>query len=231
MQIGGLQKTSLIDYPDKLAAIVFTAGCNFRCGFCYNPELVTQIDKKSLVSEKDIIEFLEKRKKVLDGVVITGGEPTMHKDLPKFIRKIKKMGYLVKLDTNGTNPKMLSKLIKDKLIDYIAMDIKGSLRRYMGIVKVKVDTKSIKESIEIIMGSGLPYEFRSTILPKLYKKQDLERMAKLVQGADKYYLQKFRAEEKLNDLAFKRCESYTDKEMKELARICQEYVKECKVRG
>ncbi len=231
MLIGGLQKTSLIDYPDKLAAIIFTAGCNFRCGFCYNPELVTQINKKNLIPEKEILDFLEKRRKVLDGAVITGGEPTMHKDLPKFIRRVRKMGYLVKLDTNGTNPKMLGGLIKDKLIDYIAMDIKGPLRGYGRVAGAKVDTKKIRESVRIIMESGLSYEFRSTILPALHKKQDLEQMAKLIKGAEKYYLQKFRPEDKLNDLTFGGFKSYTDKEMKQLATICREYVRECKTRG
>ncbi|MFH1890678.1 MAG: anaerobic ribonucleoside-triphosphate reductase activating protein [Candidatus Kuenenbacteria bacterium] len=231
MLIGGLQKTSLIDYPDKLAAIIFTAGCNFRCGFCYNPELVTQIDKKSFIPEKYILNFLEKRKKVLDGAVITGGEPTMHKDLPEFICKIKKMGYFVKLDTNGTNPKMLEKLINNKLINYIAMDIKGPLGKYRGIAKAKVNTKNIKESIKLIMKSELNYEFRSTILPALHKKQDLERMAKLIKGAEKYYLQKFRLEKKLNDLTFVKYKSYTDKEMKQLTEICKEHVRECRVRA
>ncbi len=230
MLIGGLQKISLLDYPDKLSAIIFTAGCNFRCPYCHNPELVTKIVKKDLIPQKEIFDFLNKRKNKLDAVVITGGEPTLHDDLPDFIAKIKKLGYLVKLDSNGTNPKMLTQLIKARLIDYIAMDIKAPLSKYSKTVNIKVDTKKIKESIKVIMNSSLPYEFRSTIMPELHTAEDIKEMAKLVTGADAYYLQKFIPSGNLNNQEFNKLISFTDKEMKELAKSCEPYVKKCQAR-
>lgn len=167
---------------------------------------------------------------MLDAVVITGGEPTRHADLPEFIRKIKEMGFLVKLDTNGTNPSMLKKLIQDKLVDYLAMDIKGPLPKYSKIVNVTVSTKKIRESIKIIMHSNLPYEFRSTILPALHSRSDLEKMAKLIKGAKKYYLQKFQATGDLNNQDFNNYKSFTDQEMHDLCDLAKNYVEKCGVR-
>lgn len=230
MLIGGLQKTSLIDYPNKISAIVFTAGCNFRCHFCHNPELVIDINKKNLINQQEVFDFLTKRKKTLDAVVITGGEPTQHKDLPEFIKKIKDMGLLVKLDTNGSNPKMLKKLIKHKLIDYIAMDIKAPLPKYAKVVNVKADTNKIKKSIKLIMKSGLPYEFRSTLLPKLHNKEDVIKMAKLIKGAQNYFLQKFIPGKKHNNPEFNKLKPFSDKQMKEMAKACEEFVEKCSIR-
>lgn len=230
MLIGGLQPTTLLDYPDKIAAIVFTAGCNFRCGFCYNPELVIDIQKDKLLSEEIFFKFLAKKKKVLDAVVVTGGEPTRQQDLPRFIKKIKDLGFLVKLDSNGTNPQMIEKLIKGNLIDYIAMDIKAPLAKYDKVANIKVDQAKIKQSIKAIMTSGLSYEFRSTILPALHSETDIMQMAKLIKGADKYFLQKFRAGKNHNDMSFAHAKSFTDREMNNLAKICREYVKKCSVR-
>ncbi len=230
MIIGGLQKTSLLDYPDKVAAIIFTAGCNFRCGFCYNSNLVTHTDQVKIIPEKEVLDFLSSRKKKLDAVVITGGEPTLQPDLPQFIKKIKALGYLVKLDTNGTNPAMLSVLIDSGLIDYIAMDIKGPLPKYAKIVKVNIDTDRIRESIEIIKNSSLPYEFRSTILPALHSREDLLAMSELIAGANRYFLQKFMPVASLNDPAFRSLPSFTDAEMNELAKLCLANVKQCQVR-
>jgi len=230
MLIGGLQKITLLDYPDKLAAIIFTAGCNFRCPYCHNPELVTKIVKKDLIPQKEIFEFLNKRKKKLDAVVITGGEPTLHNDLPKFIAKIKKLGYLVKLDSNGTNPKMLKEFIQNKSIDYIAMDIKAPLKKYAQVVRRPVDNKKIKQSIKLIMQSGLDYEFRSTIMPALHTPADIETMAKLIQGAKKYFLQNFIASGNLNDNSFNQFKSFTKQQMTELVKMCRAYVKDCSAR-
>jgi len=230
MLIGGLQKITLLDYPDKLAAIIFTAGCNFRCPYCHNPELVTKIVKKDLIPQKEIFEFLNKRKKKLDAVVITGGEPTLHNDLPKFIAKIKKLGYLVKLDSNGTNPKMLKEFIQNKSIDYIAMDIKAPLKKYAQVVRRPVDNKKIKQSIKLIMQSGLDYEFRSTIMPALHTPADIETMAKLIQGAKKYFLQNFIASGNLNDNSFNQFKSFTKQQMAELVKMCRAYVKDCSAR-
>ena len=230
MLIGGLQKTSLIDYPDKVSAVIFTAGCNFRCHFCHNPELVDKIDKKSLIKSQQVFEFLNKRKKTLDAVVITGGEPTLHQDLPEFIQKIKDMGLLVKLDTNGTNPKMLKKLIKRQLVDYIAMDIKAPLPKYAKVVKLKASKGKIGKSIKLIMKSGRAYEFRSTILPKLHTPEDILEMAKLIKGADKYFLQKFVPAQKLNNPEFSQLKAFSHKQMQELVKLCKNYVNQCSIR-
>lgn len=150
MIIGGLQKFSLIDYPHKISAIIFTIGCNFRCPFCHNPELVNPELYPEKIPENNVFEFLESRREKLDAVVISGGEPTLHKDLYQFISKLKSMGFLIKLDTNGTYPNILNRLIKDNLLNYIAMDIKGSLDRYEEIVTTKVNLENIKDSINII---------------------------------------------------------------------------------
>lgn len=230
MQIGGLQKTSLIDYPDKISAIVFTVGCNFRCGYCHNPELVSPPFPIFNMTEEELFKFLQKRKKLLDGVTVTGGEPTLHEDLPEFLGKIKKLNFLIKLDTNGTNPEMLKKVIKEKLVDYLAMDIKAPIDNYKDVVFAKVDFKKIKESIKIIMESGLDYEFRSTILPDLHTFEDLLNMAKLVKGAKNYYLQRFESKGKLLDNEYFSKNSFSVQETEKMAKACLKYVKNCSVR-
>jgi len=230
MIIGGLQKTSLQDYTGKISAIIFTSGCNFVCGFCHNPELVTCINKEKAIEEEKIFRFLQKRKKVLDAVVITGGEPTMHKDLPRFIKQIREIGYLIKIDTNGSNPYMLEKLIKSNLVDYVAMDIKAPEISYQKVTNASIDFSKIMRSIRIIMKSAKDYEFRSTILPILHIKEDLIAMAKMIHGAKRYYLQKFEPAKKMNDIAFVNYKSYSDKEMKDLATLCRQYVDFCKFR-
>ncbi|MFA5076338.1 MAG: anaerobic ribonucleoside-triphosphate reductase activating protein [Patescibacteria group bacterium] len=229
MQIAGLQKTSLIDFPDKVAAIIFTQGCCFNCGFCHNPELISLVGER-LIPEREILEFLEKRKKVIDGLVITGGEPTLQADLKEFIKKVKNLGLEVKLDTNGVNPKVLKDLLTAGLLDYIAMDIKAPLAKYEKVINTKVKDQLIKTSIDLIMHSGVGYEFRSTILPRLHAEEDIEAMAQLISGAKRYYLQKFLNQGKLLDPTFNQEKAFTDKKMAELATICQKYVKECGVR-
>jgi len=248
MLIGGLEKLTLIDYPGKVAAIVFTSGCNFRCQFCYNPMLVwpskemesakskntaghprsrEQDNNPSLYSEDDLFHFLTNRAGKLDGVVITGGEPTLHQDLPEFIKKIKDLGYAVKLDTNGTNPAMIKKLLKSKLIDYIAMDLKAPENKYQLVTGTAVNFQKIKESVKIIRQCGLPYEFRTTILPVLLSAKDVNNMGKLLKGAAKWYLQKFKADTELVNPKFKAEKPYSDKEMDDLATIGKKYVKFC----
>ncbi|MFH0818859.1 MAG: anaerobic ribonucleoside-triphosphate reductase activating protein [Patescibacteria group bacterium] len=230
MIISGLQKTSLIDYPDKIAAIVFTRGCNFRCGFCHNPELVDPSKYYPEISEDEIIEFLKKRKNVLEAVVITGGEPLIYNDIENFIRKVKDIDYLLKLDTNGTNPDLLQDLINKKLIDYIAMDIKNSLEKYALTVNTEVDINNITKSIQIIMLSRLDYEFRSTIMPRLFDKQSFYKIGELIKGAKNYYLQQFRARKTL-DPSFADEFSFGDEEIKEFQEIMQKYVDKCEIRG
>ena len=241
MIIGGLEKLTLLDYPDHLAAIIFTQGCNFRCHFCYNPMLVlprTGEDGKnkkekgfSPLSTEDLFLFLRERFGRLEGVVITGGEPTLHPDLPSFIKQIKEIGYLVKLDTNGTDPKMLQSLIDDKLIDYVAMDIKAPLDKYEETTSVKLDWDNIQKSVKIIMTSDLPYEFRTTVVPGLLVKDDFHKMGELIKGASKWYLQNFKSDTELVDANYKKQIGYTTKEMAEFAAIGQGYVDLCAVRA
>ena len=240
MIIGGLEKLTLLDYPDHLAAIIFTQGCNFRCHFCYNPMLVlpregTDVKNKkekgfSQIPLEDLFLFLRERFGRLEGVVITGGEPTLHPDLPDFIRKIKEIGYLVKLDSNGTNPEMLARLLDEKLIDYIAMDIKAPLDRYSEVVGVPVDCQKIAESVNIIEKSGLPYEFRTTVVPGLLRREDFHGMGGLIKGAAKWYLQKFKSDTDLVDKSYAGQSGYSEKEMQEFAAIGGEYVDLCAVR-
>ncbi|MEI6529474.1 MAG: anaerobic ribonucleoside-triphosphate reductase activating protein [Candidatus Falkowbacteria bacterium] len=241
MIIGGLEKLTLLDYPDHLAAIIFTQGCNFRCHFCYNPMLVLpqmggdEKNKKekgfSPLSTEDLFLFLKERFGRLEGVVITGGEPTLHPDLPEFIKRIKDMGYLVKLDTNGTNPEMLIELIKAKLIDYIAMDLKAPLDKYEATVSVKLDWDNIKKSVKIIMSSDLPYEFRTTVVPGLLEKEDFAKMGELIKGGAKWYLQNFKSDTELVDANYKKQKGFSSKNMEEFATIGRDYVKLCEVRG
>lgn len=242
MIIGGFEKLTLLDYPDHLAAIIFTQGCNFRCHFCYNPMLVwpsvSGSDEKNKKKEKglsplsteDLFLFLSERFGRLEGVVITGGEPTLHPDLPDFIARIKKMGYLVKLDTNGTNPEMLEDLISNKLVDYIAMDLKAPYDKYEKTVGVDIDYKNLQKSVKIIMNSGLPYEFRTTVVPGLLEKEDFAVMGGLIKGATKWYLQFFKSDTDLVDSEYEAHPPFTKKEMCEFARIGGGYVNLCEVR-
>lgn len=232
MIIGGLEKLSLLDYPEHLAAIIFTQGCNFRCHFCYNPQLVLPNKEKGpSLLESDLFLFLKSRFGKLEGVVITGGEPTLHTDLPEFIKAIKDLGYLVKLDSNGTNPNMLKVLIKSKLIDYIAMDLKAPLEKYATTVGTKVDCDNIEKSVKIIMASGLPYEFRTTLVPGLITESDIKPMGELIKGATKWYLQKFKSDTDLVDANYKASQPFTGPEMKKMALIGAEYVDLCELRS
>ncbi len=221
-KLAGLQKTTFIDYPEKIACIVFTQGCNFRCGYCHNPELFE--NKEPVLSVPAFFEFLNKRKGKLDGVVITGGEPTLHgKDLIEFIKEVKSLGFLVKLDTNGTHPDVLQELLNENLLDYIAMDIKAPLAKYKTITRTDIDTKIIKKSIDIIMNSGVDYEFRTTIVKSQLSVEDLRQIGELIQGAKRYYMQKFLATKILDETLMSE-ESYTDEEFKNLRTILEEYV-------
>lgn len=221
-KLAGLQKTTFIDYPEKIACIVFTQGCNFRCGYCHNPELFE--NKEPVLSVPAFFEFLNKRKGKLDGVVITGGEPTLHgKDLIEFIKEVKSLGFLVKLDTNGTHPDVLQELLDENLLDYIAMDIKAPLAKYKTITQTDIDTKIIKKSIDMIMNSGVDYEFRTTIVKSQLSVEDLRQIGELIQGAKRYYMQKFLATKILDETLMSE-ESYTDEEFKNLRTILEEYV-------
>jgi len=188
MQIAGLQKTSLIDYPNKISTVVFTQGCNFRCGFCHNKELVTFDKTTDQFLEKDVLAFLKKRQNIIEAVVITGGEPTLQKDLISFISKIKKIGFYIKLDTNGSNPSIIKKLLKLKLLDYIAMDIKAPFSSYQKLTNSKINISKIKNSISLIIKSDIDYEFRTTMMP-FFTIDDIKEISMIIKGAEKFYLQ------------------------------------------
>ena len=233
IEIGGIEKSTLIDYPGRIACTVFLIGCNFRCPFCYSSELVLpeKIKLQPRISQKDFFKFLKERQGLIDGVVICGGEPTISKDLPEFIRKIKKLGFLIKLDTNGSNPEMLKKLIKEGIIDYVAMDIKAPLesQKYNRGVGVKVDLDKIRESIEIIKNSYVDYEFRTTVVPTIHTKEDIIQIAKEISPAKKYYLQNFRPEKTI-DPTFEKIKPYPKEFLLEIKKEIEKFFEVCEIR-
>lgn len=231
--IKGIQKTTLVDFPGKIAATVFTAGCNFRCVFCHNTSLVDGRESAQLpvIDTDELLEYLAGRTKQLEGVCVSGGEPTVHADLPDFIRKIKEIGYAVKLDTNGTNPEMLAELFAENLLDYVAMDIKGPLELYSQIVNAEVDSAKITRSIELIMRSGVPYEFRTTVLPAFLDEANFPQVAGMISGASCYYLQQFHAGEHLLNPDYQQSESYSEGQLNLFARHFEPFVKKVAVRG
>lgn len=231
MVLGGLQRSSLIDYPQSVSCVVFTIGCNMACGYCHNPELSKPVQPiKTGFTEEMFFEFLEDRKGKLEAVVITGGEPTIHDDLPDFIKKIKDMGFKVKLDTQGTRPEMVKKLLDNKLVDYIAMDIKAPYERYQEVSVSLVDPKTIEESIKLIMDKAQNYEFRTTTVRNQLDAKDFEKIGKMIEGAPLYAIQKFVVLGKTLDPTFMKREPYSDEEMKEFKKIMEKYVDEVIVR-
>ena len=211
MQIAGFDKLSLLNYPDKVAATIFTNGCNYCCPYCQNSALVLDIKDNELFSEEEVLDYLIKRKKLIDGVCITGGEPTIQPDLVDFIKKIKAIGYDVKLDTNGSNPEVIEKLINEGLVDYIAMDIKTSFIKYNDITNRNVNLDKIKKSIELIKSNNINYEFRTTVIKQFVSYEDLIKILNYL-NCDRYYLQKF--EERDTNIQTN-LEAYTDNELKE----------------
>lgn len=202
----------MIEYPGKIGAIAFTQGCNFRCPYCHNPELVDPDLYGECLSEEGVLSFLQKRKGKLDALTITGGEPTIQVDLLDFIKCVRNIGYLIKLDTNGSCPEVLEGLISGRLVDYIAMDIKGPLHKYRTVTRSKIDEDKIRQSIEIIMKSGMPYEFRTTVPKRLLDVDDLLEMGMLLKNAGCYILQQFIPTRTL-DKQFMKCEAYSQEEM------------------
>lgn len=230
MTFGGWQKISLLDFPGKIASVLFTNGCVFRCSFCYNPGLV-EPPFTTVIKEDIILKYLADRTKVLEGVVITGGEPTIHADLPEFLKKVKSLGFPVKLDTCGYLPQVLERFIGEKLIDYIAMDIKAPLTQYAAITRIPVNTDLISKSINIIMSSGIPYEFRSTLVEDVHSAEDIVKMAQMISGADIYYLQSFQAASVLLNPDFLSKRAPLRSQLEVAAELCRQYVKRCEIRG
>lgn len=211
MKISGFDKLTLLNYPDKVACTIFTSGCNLRCPFCHNSGLVT--NNYNEISFESIYEYLKKRIGILDGVCITGGEPLIHADIKDYIKKIKDLGYLVKIDTNGCNPKLLKELIDLKLVDYIAMDIKNIYSKYDITSGVKVNIDNIKKSISIIENSGIDYEFRTTIVKEFHSIQDIKEILSYISSNSNYYIQNFKNS---NDVFNRNLSSFSEKELVEM---------------
>lgn len=229
MKIGGFQKTSLLDYPDEISAIIWTVGCDFRCPFCYNKDIV--VGNATLITEEEVLTFLQKRKGLVDALVISGGEPLMHEDIAAFIKKVKNLGYLVKIDTNGMHPEELKSLIDQKLVDYVAMDIKAPKSKYDKLAGVKTDIDKIEKSIEIIKSSAPDYEFRTTFTPGLLTKEDIVEIAKWLQGSKRFYLQQIKNDVPLISSKLQNVAPYQKEKLIETLKEIKPYFKFCDVRG
>jgi len=229
MKISGLQKLTLLDYPGKVACTVFTGGCNLRCPFCHNASLVVEPKNYEILSEVDFFTFLNKRRGILDGVCVTGGEPLLQLDLADFLKRIKALGYLVKLDTNGSFPDQLKALAAQGLIDYVAMDVKSSPERYAEAVGMPdFYLSKVRESIDFLLTGSMDYEFRTTVVKGLHNADILRDTAKVIVGAKRYFLQKFVDSGNLlgNGIA-----AFSDNEMKSFLDVVSPYVKTAALRG
>ena len=189
-----MEKMSLVDYDGKIAATVFTGGCNFRCPFCHNSALVLEFKALPTLDEKEVFNYLEKRKGILEGVCITGGEPTLNPDLKEFAKKIKSLGYSVKLDTNGTNPQAVKNLFEEQIVDYFAVDIKNDKDNYTDIIGLKsFNTEKIEQTVAFLISSGAKYEFRTTLINEFHSTFNVKKIGEWIAGADKYFMQKFKS--------------------------------------
>ena len=229
MQIRGLNKTTLLDYPEHVAATIFTGGCNFCCPFCHNADLVLRPQIIPEISIDEILTFLKKRKGILTGVCITGGEPTLQPGLESFIEEIKKLGYLVKLDTNGYKPDILKRLLENDLLDYVAMDIKNAKNKYEVTSGIKeISITNIEESVQILMDSKIPYEFRTTVVRQLHNTEDFLEIGEWLAGAKAYFLQAYRDDDGVISKGFS---SYEKEEMEEFAVLLRQFIHRVELRG
>lgn len=231
MKVTGIQKLTLLDYPGVVACTVFTAGCNFRCPFCHNAMLVLpeQIDDECLTDD-EVFGFLKKRRGVLDGVAVTGGEPLLHADMPEFLARVKELGYKIKLDTNGSNPELLSEIVKNKLVDRVAMDIKNAPEEYARTIGLKsFDIAPVERSKEMLLRGDIDYEFRTTVVKGIHTKESLIGAAKWIEGAKEYYLQQFK--DSGNLILPDGLSAYDEKQMHALADAVRDYVPMVEVRG
>jgi pyruvate formate lyase activating enzyme len=232
MHIGGLAKNSLIDFPGKLSSVIFFSGCNFDCPYCHNPDLAAGCSPQAgTINFDEICSFLEKRQDFLDGVVISGGEPTLQTDIADVCTQIKNLGFPLKLDTNGSRPEVLQHLIDEGLVDYIAMDLKTDPYLYTTYIKRNCAPDPIFSSIRIIMDAGIDYEFRTTCVKPIVTRQTVERICQRIQGARLYVLQHFRKNEVLHPEFFKDCDyEYCDEELMQLKALAEQWVEKCIIR-
>jgi pyruvate formate lyase activating enzyme len=228
-----LEKLTLLDFPGRVASVVFTYGCNLRCPYCHSPELVTlPMQEELLLSEDEIINFLRTREGKIDGLVITGGEPTVHKDLLPFIKKIKQLfpWLLIKLDSNGTFPERVLEILESNVVDYWAMDVKYESELYEQGLNGGMKFSDIKESINMIKNSGVEYEFRTTVVKGMHTKKVMESIGELIDGADIYYIQNFRAGKSI-DMSMSNSNSFTEEELRVFEKQMKKYAKKVVVRG
>ena len=226
MKISGIQKLTLLDFPGKVACTVFTPGCNLRCPFCHNATLVFSCTDE--IGEESVLSFLKKRVGVLDGVCVTGGEPLLQKDIAAFLRKVKALGYLVKLDTNGTFPDRLQPLLEERLVDYVAMDIKASPENYDNATGVATDLDKVRRSVELLKESGVEHEFRTTTVKGIHTAADFEAIAQWLSGEKCFFIQQYRV---ADDMIGEPFESFTKEELESFAAIVAKTVAEVAVRG
>jgi len=229
MKIGGFQKTSLLDYPDRISAIVWTSGCNLRCPFCYNKKLA--IGTAELFPQDEILSFLSKRKELLEGVVISGGEPLLQDDLVDFIKQVENLRLLVKVDTNGAFPERLDELLEQQLVDYVAMDVKAPKKKYHMLSGIDVNLSKIEASINLIKTKAPAYEFKTTFVPGLLTKEDIVEIAEWLKGADAYFLQQFKPMKPLVSSQLETVSPYPREYVYETLEAIRPFFKRCVVRG
>ena len=229
MHIHGLQKMSMVDFPGKIAATVFTGGCNLRCPFCHNALLVTRLSESPLLDQGEVLKFLRSRRDLLDGVVLTGGEPLLQKDACDFLAEVRDMGFAVKLDTNGCYPQALSRILDQKLVDYVAMDIKNCKEKYGLTAGIpNFDITPVEESVGLLMTGATDYEFRTTVTRELHTAADIENIGRWIQGAKRYFLQNF---EDSGNLIGQGYHGFTEEEIRRMAKLASQYMEHVGVRG
>jgi|DewCreStandDraft_4_1066084.scaffolds.fasta_scaffold01934_13 pyruvate formate lyase activating enzyme len=228
MRINGFIGVSLIEYPNKISSVIYTSPCNFRCPFCHNPGLV--FVNHTVINENDILNDLKERKSFIDAICITGGEPLLQDDLPNFLKEIKNIGLLVKIDTNGYIPEKIQMLIEAGLVDYIAMDIKTSINKYNKATGINVDVQKIVKSIEILKKSKIDYEFRTTVIPGLVEEEDIRQIGETIKGAKLYSIQQFENSMTLES-SFKDVKPYPEEVLKNFADVMKKFVKKVKIRN
>jgi pyruvate formate lyase activating enzyme len=231
MDIRGLQKVSLLDFPGGICSTIFVGGCNLRCRFCYNRDLVLNSGAIPVITSGEIFNFLKLKSSLLDGVCISGGEPTLQEGLLDFLLEIKKLGLKVKLDTNGTRPEVIGSLLEENVLDYIAMDIKGPLLKYSLIAGNNIDLSKLTETITLLKSSSIEQEFRTTVIPGLLKEEDISSIAQEIAGCHRYVLQQFSPRSTLIDPELLSFRPYPRKRVAEMARSCREYVETVQLRG
>ncbi len=229
MKFYGMQKMTLLDYPGYVACTLFTGGCNFRCPFCHNALLVLDLDENYTIPEEEVLAFLKKRQGLLDGVCVTGGEPLINKDIGDFLSKVKELGFKIKLDTNGTNPALLKELVSQKLVDYVAVDIKNSPEKYAETVGLKsFDMSTINETVNFLMSGCVDYEFRTTVTKQFHTEKSMEEAARFIRGAKRYFLQNFVDS---GNLIGSGITGQSKEEMEKLLAVVKKYVPDSCLRG